>query len=134
MKILLFVICFFSFSVFAETVPNENQEGVNWFIELFNDIYEVLEHTPNFIEKIFAYIIEFTVYIKFYLMLHTLEFAYGVAQSLIVNIGLDSLIADSISNLPSDYRNTFQAMGFLKGITIICEAYAVRFVLNFMGW
>jgi len=134
MKWILFCLVLFSGTAFAETVPNPNQDSFNWFVGLYNDIYEVVEHTPTFIEQAFAYVIEFSVYIKFYLMMQTLEFAYGVAQSLIVNIGLDSLITDAVSKLPAETRSTFQAMGYLKGITIICEAYAVRFVLNFMGW
>lgn len=134
MKYIFFLITFISFGVFAETVPNENQEAFDWFVQFFNDIYEVVEHTPSFFERCFAFFIQFVIYIKYALMLESIEFAYGVAQSLIINIGLDSLISDAIARLPSEYRVSFQAMGILKSISMLCEALMVRFVLNFMGW
>lgn len=137
MKYLFLILGFVCFPVLAESQPEStvvSQESVNWVVELFNDMYEVVHHTPTFIERAFAYIIEFYAYLQFYVALQTIEFAYGVAQALITNIGLDSLLTDAISRLPSEYHSTFQAFGFLKAITIICEAAVVRFVLNFMGW
>ncbi|ELB2763879.1 DUF2523 domain-containing protein [Vibrio alginolyticus] len=137
MKYLLLILGFVCFPVLAESQPEStvvSQESVNWVVELFNDMYEVVHHTPTFIERAFAYIIELYAYLQFYVALQTVEFAYGVAQALITNIGLDSLLTDAISRLPSEYHSTFQALGFLKAITIICEAAVVRFVLNFMGW
>lgn len=134
MRYLAILLVLVSFGSLAETVPNQNQEAFDWFVIFFNDIYEVVEGTPSFIERSFAYFIEFAVYLKFLFMLETLDFAYGVAQSLIINIGLDSLISDAVSRLPAEYRGTFQAMGLLKSITMLCEAWMVRFVMNFMGW
>lgn len=139
MKYLILVLGFICFPVLAEAQAQPEstlvtQESVNWLVDLFNDMYEVVHHTPNFIERAFAYIIELYAYLQFYVALQTIEFAYGVAQALITNIGLDSLLSEAISKLSSEYQTTFRALGFLKAITIICEAAVVRFVLNFMGW
>ncbi|MGD1334263.1 DUF2523 family protein [Vibrio harveyi] len=139
MKYLFLILGFICFPVLAETQAQPestlvSQESVNWVVELFNDMYEVVHHTPSFIERAFAYIIELYAYLQFYIALQTIEFAYGVAQALITNIGLDSLLSDAINRLPAEYQSTFKALGFLKAITIICEAAVVRFVLNFMGW
>lgn len=139
MKYLFLILGFVCFPVFAEAQPTPestlvSQESVNWVVELFNDIYEVVHHTPSFIERSYAYMIELYVYLQFYVALQTIEFAYGVAQALITNIGLDSLLTDAISRLPAEYQSIFKAFGLLKGITIICEAAVTRFVLNFMGW
>ncbi|WP_415721607.1 DUF2523 family protein [Photobacterium ganghwense] len=107
---------------------------VTWFVGLINEFWAWFEHSPTFFERMFAYLIEFAVYVKFYLFLQTLEFAHGVAQALISNIGLDSLVSDAIGGLSSEHRQVFAAFGVLKAITIMMEAAVTRFVLNFMGW
>ncbi|WP_053062588.1 DUF2523 family protein [Photobacterium aquae] len=107
---------------------------IDWAADVFNGIGAFIEHSPNFIERIFAYLIEFAVYVKFYLMLQTMEFAYGIAQALISNLGIDSLVSDAVSSLPAEQRGIFQAFGALRAITILLEAAVTRFVLNFMGW
>lgn len=139
MKYLFLVLGIICFPVLADaSVQQEStlvsQESVNWVVELYNDMYEVIEHTPSFIERAFAYVIEYYLYLQFYVALNMVEFGYGVAKALISNVGLDSLISDAINSLPSEYQTTFRAFGFLKALSMICEAAVVRFVLNFMGW
>ncbi|WP_415721573.1 DUF2523 family protein [Photobacterium ganghwense] len=107
---------------------------ITWFVGLTNEFWAWFEHSPTFFERMFAYLIEFAVYVKFYLFLQTLEFAHGVAQALITNIGLDSLVSDAIGGLSGEHRQVFAAFGVLKAITIMMEAAVTRFVLNFMGW
>lgn len=143
-RLLLMFSLLFSSLAFAEgeTQPQpqpDNQAPVDsvviqWAVDSFNDIFEVVEHTPNFIERMFAYLIEFYIYLKWYFNLEMLKFAYGVSQSLISNIGLDSLISNAVDRLSPEYQNILQAFGMLRAISLICEAAVLRFVLNFMGW
>ncbi|HFQ4956320.1 TPA: DUF2523 family protein [Vibrio vulnificus] len=139
--LLMFSLLFSSFA-FAEgeTQPQPDNQApvdsvvIQWAVDSFNDIFEVVEHTPNFIERMFAYLIEFSIYIKWYFNLEMLKFAYGVSQALISNIGLDSLISNAVDRLSPEYQNILQAFGMLRAISLICEAAVLRFVLNFMGW
>ncbi|EPB3090807.1 DUF2523 family protein [Vibrio vulnificus] len=139
--LLMFSLLFSSFA-FAEgeTQPQPDNQApvdsvvIQWAVDSFNDIFEVVEHTPNFIERMFAYLIEFSIYLKWYFNLEMLKFAYGVSQALISNIGLDSLIGNAVERLSPEYQNILQAFGMLRAISLICEAAVLRFVLNFMGW
>lgn len=144
-KYLLILFIFISPLAYSEgetqTPPPQQQESpvvdsavIQWFVDSFNDVFEVVEHTPNFIERVFAYIIEYYVYLKFYFALESLKFSYGVAQALITNVGLDTLITTAVERLSPQHQSILQAFGFLRAITIICEAAVLRFVLNFMGW
>ncbi|MGF1760012.1 DUF2523 domain-containing protein [Photobacterium sagamiensis] len=99
----------------------------------FDSLISVITGFPDFVEKMFAYLIEWAVYIKFVLYMHSLEFAYGVAQHLVANLGLMDAVNAAMSSLSPDQRAIFETYGAREGLVIIINGLMTRFVLNFMG-
>lgn len=101
---------------------------------IIEGIYNTIVGFPDFIEKVFAYLIEFTIYLKFYFYLQSVEFAYGVAQQLSANMGVFELINSALAGLAPEQAAVLETFGFREGFTIIINALTTRFVLNFMGF
>ena len=98
-----------------------------------DDVYNAITGLPSFFEKAFAYVIEYSIYIKYYFWLQSVDFAFGVAQSLISNLGLMDAINAAFANLLPSQRNILETYGAREGLTMIINAMMTRFVLNFMG-
>ena len=81
----------------------------------------------------FAYIIEYSIVIKLKMQLMGLEFAYGVALSMIDNLGVNQILNEALNTLDPDQRQIIGAYGIGVGIMRIIEAMTTRFVLNFLG-
>lgn len=118
MRLLFLLILFVPFSAYADSL---------------DDVYSVVIGVPSFLEEMFAYLIEYTVYIKFYFYLQSVEFAYGVAQSLVSNLGLMDLVNAAFADLSPQHRNILETYGAREGIVMIVNSMVTRFVLNFMG-
>ncbi|HIF9335648.1 TPA: DUF2523 family protein [Photobacterium damselae] len=118
MRILIVFALFFPAAVFASPL---------------DDVYSVITGVPSFLQEMFAYLIEYTVYLKFYFLLQSVEFAYGVAQSLISNLGLMDLVNSALGNLTIQQRNILETYGAREGLVILINSMMTRFVLNFMG-
>ena len=103
------------------------------YASALDDVYNAIIDLPSFFERAFAYVIEYSVYLKFYFMLQSVEFAFGVAQSLISNLGLMDAINATFAGLSVEHRNILETYGAREGLTMIINAMMTRFVLNFMG-
>ena len=132
MKIKLFIFTFF-FSSFAFATTAEENSVISWFSENFQNITDVFEFTPTLIQQMFAYIIEYSIVIKLKMQLMGLEFAYGVALSMIDNLGVNQILNEALNTLDPDQRQIIGAYGIGVGIMRIIEAMTTRFVLNFLG-
>lgn len=121
MKYLFFVCLLFPTTVFAADVS------------FLDDVYNTIVGIPTFIERSFAYFIEWFVYAKFYFFMESVDFAYGVAQELAGNLGLFQLIDSALGQLSIEQRAIFETFGFREGFSLIVNALMTRFVLNFMG-
>jgi len=100
---------------------------------VFESMLSVIVDFPDFIEKAFAYFIEWAVYVKFVLYLHSLEFSFGVAQHLVANLGLMDAVNSAMSMLSAEQRAIFETYGAREGLVIIINGLMTRFVMNFMG-
>lgn len=107
---------------------------IDWVKDLIQYIYDLFLGFPQFVEDAFAFLIEWAILVKVTFMLHSIEFAHGIASSLVANIGLDSTIRNFAGALSPELKGAFGAIGIFKAINIICEAVVTRFVLNVMGW
>lgn len=107
---------------------------VEWVKDLFHELRLLFVNLPDFIERAFAYLIEWAVMLKVKFMLHSIEFAHSVAVHIIQSVNLDGLISSAMAKLPPDLRATFGALGIFKAITMMLEAVVTRFVLNIIGW
>lgn len=134
MKILFipFFFLFFTTGTYAAT-PEEENSIIGYFVDVGEYVGDFFSYAPTFIEQMFAYIIEYCVIIKLKLQLESIQFAYGVALSLMQNLSLDSLLNDAFSGLSSQQKGLMNQYGIFVGLTRIVEAMVTRFVLDFMG-
>ncbi len=132
MKIKLFIFTFF-FSSFAFATTAEENTVISWFAENFQNITDAFAYTPTLIQQIFAYVIEYAVVIKLQMQIMGLEFAYGIAISMIDNLGINQLLNEALGTLDPDQRQVIGAYGIGVGIMRVIEALTTRFVLNFLG-
>ncbi|MBV7296617.1 DUF2523 family protein [Enterovibrio paralichthyis] len=129
----LFAVAPYSFAD-DQSVVTYFTDAYDWIVNVLEEISAFITGIPDFIERSVAYMIEASVLIKVKMMIHTVDFAYGVAQHILVDLSIDSLLRRAISSLPSEYQGLFGAVGLFKAINIIIEAAVTRFVLKVLGW
>ncbi|WP_042149489.1 MULTISPECIES: hypothetical protein [unclassified Pseudoalteromonas] len=130
MRYFIIFTLFFSSSVFAADFD---------FIATIGSIFEsiwifISEDIPYFFERLLAYIIKYTVLLKFNTLIHTTEFAYSIATDILQTLNLTQIINSSIGRLDSDLVQTLINIRFFDAAQLIIEACLTRFILNMMGW
>jgi len=130
MRYLILFTVFFSSSVFAADFD---------FIAIIGSIFEsiwifISVDIPNFFNRLLAYIIKYTVLLKFNTLIHTTEFAYSIATDILQTLNLTQIINASIGRLDSDLVQTLINIRFFDAAQLIIEACLTRFILNMMGW
>lgn len=130
MRFFIIFTLFFSSSVFAADFD---------FIATIGSIFEsiwvfISVDIPNFFQRLLAYIIKYTVLLKFNTLIHTTEFAYSIATDILQTLNLTQIINSSIGRLDSDLVQTLINIRFFDAAQLIIEALLTRFILNMMGW
>lgn len=132
-KIILILFIFvFASGAYAAT-PEEENNILGYFVDVGNYVGDFFSYAPTFFQQMFAYIIEYSVILKLKIQLSSIEFAYGVALSLMQNLSIDSLLNDAFSQLSPEQKGMMNQFGVFVGLTRIVEAMVTRFVLDFMG-
>lgn len=127
MRILLvLIILFVSFPSFAST-------GLSGFFDeiftFFNDIWLFFTETiPDLLTRFFVWITTYLLYLKFSLILGSLEFSHSVALSFLDLIDISSVINTAISALPPDLKQVAVDVRFFDSLTLLLEALITRFV------
>lgn len=130
--VFLFLVGLLSFSALAAT-PEEENGLIGFVFNSLDYMNEFFHHAPSVMERLFAYIIEYSVMISLKMKLESLQFSYGVATAVLQNLSFNSLINDAFSQLPQSQREIIGAYGIGAGIVRIIEAAMTRFVMDFMG-
>ncbi len=103
-------------------------DGFQWLIDWFNTgIYEFARET---MEELVAYI----VIAKIEFQIFMLEFSWGVAQNVLVNIGVSQLLESAWSQLDSSLVGYLTFFRVPDALNIIFQAYTTKIVLKVMGW
>lgn len=136
-KLTLFTMLFLSFSALADTP----RLGDDWS---FGSFFTTVEHTfrfvidfitvdiPNFIDRFFAYLVEFIVLMKVTLLIYSAEAAFSVAKLILSDLGFIQLIEQFAGGIPPDIRNAAVQMKIFQAFNLIVEAYVARLVLSIL--
>ena len=101
----------------------------------FNEIvFFFTTSVPDMISRMFVYGIEYAVLLKINTSLWFAQFAFGIAQQIMADLGLPALIVSSLSGLPADLQWVLGGLRFADSLNFILDALTARFVMNFMGW
>jgi len=108
---------------------------IDWFTGSFNELSDFFtKSVPSMIQRALAYFIEWAVYLKFYLWLGTIKFAYGIAQNIANDLMVFQYLSTAVASLPPDLQFTLNSWNVPNCINLVVNAYITRFVLDFMGW
>lgn len=103
-------------------------DGIIWIIDfLYVGIY-------SFIVEMLQELTAWLVIAKLKAMLFTMEFSWGVARQIMVNLNIGDYIQQGFSNLDPvlmGYLNFFRVP---ESINLIVQAIATRLTLAVMGW
>lgn len=94
---------------------------------LFNDIYNLAVQVTAWISvKLAIQWVEFKLFM--------LMFSWDVAREILINLQFSDLISSSFNSLPASVRDILLYLHFDKGLSVITQAFATRFILNIFGW
>lgn len=94
---------------------------------IYTGVYE-------FVEEIMQELVAWLVIAKLQAMLFLMEFSWGVAQQIMVNLNVGDYINDGFSQLDPvlmGYLNFFRVP---ESLNLIVQAIATRVTLRVMGW
>ena len=100
---------------------------------LVNEMWGVIYYTPDFIDRIFAYLIELYMYLQFKAMLATVKFMWGIASVIVSDFGISGIINSAISTMSPAIGGWLAKFGIFDGIHIIMTASVTRFTMDFTG-
>lgn len=84
-------------------------------------------------EQIYAYYVQWVVVAKIKTMTWAAGFAWGVAENILVNVGLSQMINDAWGQLDSVTMSYMTFFKLPEGINILLQAHLTRFVMKVMG-
>lgn len=103
-------------------------DGITWFIQwIYVGIYE-------FVEEVMQELVAWLVIAKLQSMLFLMEFSWGVAKQIMINLNIGDYIQTGFSGLDPvlmGYLNFFRVP---ESINLIVQAIATRVTLKVMGW
>lgn len=103
-------------------------DGIFFVMEwLYSGIYE-------FVEEVMQELVAWLVIAKLQGMLFMMEFSWGVAKQIMVNLNIGEYIDQGFSNLDPvlmGYLNFFRVP---ESLNLIVQAIATRVTLRVMGW
>lgn len=103
-------------------------DGVTFFVDfLYVGIYE-------FIEEVMQELVSWLVIAKLQTMLFLMEFSWGVAKQILINLNIGDYIQQGFNDLDPvlmGYLNFFRVP---ESLNLIVQAIATRVTLKVMGW
>jgi len=103
-------------------------DGVTWFIDfLYVGIYQ-------FVEEIFQQLVAWLVIAKLQSMLFLMEFSWGVAKQIMINLNIGEYIQQGFSNLDPVLMGYLNFFRIPEGLNLIIQAIGTRVTLKVMGW
>lgn len=139
MKLKLF-LCLFLFSMPA--LAADDSHWYSFILEFFDWIKDIIadftatffDGIAAFIHRAMAYFIIYSVKVKLFLFLQSLEFAYSIAQEISKTLNLFGYLSEALASLPPNIKYMMNLWGIPNCLNIVMNAYVTRFVMNFMGW
>lgn len=114
---------------------------MEFFTELFYLVIGLLTDLTSFLSSVWNVLIDFVDYLtlvalRFYIdsKIMMVEIAYGVANSILVNYEVYTLISGAFNKLPPDLAFTAHAFGVVEAVRIVIDAAATAFILRVIGW
>lgn len=103
-------------------------DGVVWFIDyLYVGIYE-------FIEEVMQELVAWLVIAKLQTMLFLMEFSWGVAKQIMINLNIGDYIQQGFSGLDPVLMGYLNFFRIPESLNLIVQAIATRVTLKVMGW
>lgn len=98
----------------------------DWITQFFSTgIYD-------FATAALASLIEWLLLLKLQWMLWLLQFAWGIAQTLITNLGISEALRTAWNNLDSEVLSMLMFFRVPDAINLILGGFGTRFVLRFL--
>ena len=103
-------------------------DGVQWIIDFFNTgLYA-------FVKETLQELVSWIVIAKLEFQIFMLEFSWGVAKNVLINLGISQLIDSSWAALDSDLLGYLTFFRVPEALNLRLNAYTTKIVLKTMGW
>ncbi|MCJ8294288.1 MAG: hypothetical protein MJK15_07765 [Colwellia sp.] len=126
---ILFLLFMFSFPSFAFAAGEGGMSFFSGVMDFFAGIWDFIWVTiPATVNQFFVWLFTYMLYLKFYFLKASLEFAHAVALGFLDMVNISAVVNSAIDSLPSDLKQVALDIRFFDGLTIIVEAAITRFV------
>jgi len=92
---------------------------------LFDDV-------PDLFTRLFAYVIEFIIYMTIKVKITGIELAFYIANLVLSDFGFVQLIESLAGQLPTDIRYAAVKMRIFDAFNLIVEAYLARLAMSYL--
>lgn len=92
----------------------------------------VTQESPDMIDRFFAWVIEWAIYLKFQLELAAIKTAWNIAKVILTDLQFGNQLNALLALLPPDMQAAIMKLRILDGIEILINAMLTKFVLDFM--
>lgn len=107
---------------------------IDWLSTGFVGITDFVSGIPEFILDIFAYAYFWCIKLWISTQIFTIELAYEVAQLILEDYEVYTLLNAAFNSMSDDVRGIAYALGIVEAIRIFIDACATAMVLRIMGW
>jgi len=114
---------------------------MEFFTEIFYSGIELLNDLMGFFTSFWNVLLDLIDYLTFVALrfyidskIMMVELAYDVANSILVNYEVYTLISNAFNQLPPDLAYSAHVFGIVEAVRIVVDASATAFVLRVMGW
>lgn len=102
-------------------------------VGLLNEVWGVVYYTPDFIDRVFAYIVELYMYLQIKSLLWSVKFMWGIASVIISDFGVSGIINSAVGHISPALGGFLYKFGFFDGIGIVLNAAVTRFCMDMTG-
>lgn len=103
-------------------------DGITWIIDfIYVGIYD-------FIQEVMQELVAWLVIAKLQTMLFLMEFSWGVAKQIMVNLNIGDYIQEGFSGLDPVLMGYLNFFRIPESLNLIVQAIATRVTLKVMGW
>ncbi len=134
-KFLLFITVFFSPLAFAGYEVTEWTFGT-FFGHVEDYLYEFYTFfsvsVPAMLQRATEYFYYWMILSRINSMLFFMDVSFSIAEMLLSDIGLASVMNGALASLDQDMRALISQLGIIRAINILIEAWIARFVFSFI--
>ena len=129
-RLFVFALLFLPFFTFADS----SGSFFTYVTDAFNNILDFFfVDIPSAIDRFFAWLVKYYIYLKLKAMVFGVELAHEVAVGVLELLELNDVINKSANALPNNVKALVINFGFFDALALVIEAFFTRLAYSVMN-